>query len=205
MRNPLALLSSVLTLAATAALALDTSTLQPWQITRLWSHSASGYPGSHPYSRLSFEIREPNTVVVGETGFGAAAFAPSAVNCTVWWLGYASVGESPRGWVNTCDEMDTRQGKWTFEVLEGTGGGLEWITADFGLRVTLEEGVVLQTGGVLKVKFEGEAAFKVGENMAGACGASGVCDWGLKAELVPVLVRQRLVGLECVFGTCESA
>ncbi|KAL2189219.1 hypothetical protein L209DRAFT_681769 [Thermothelomyces heterothallicus CBS 203.75] len=101
--------------------------------------------------------------------------------------------------------MDTRKGKWTFVVLDGTDGDQSGITTDSGLRLTLEEAVVLQTGEVVNVKFESEAAFKVGDNVAGACGASGVCNWGLKSENAPVFVKQKLVELECVAGTCELA
>jgi hypothetical protein len=45
--------------------------------------------------------------------------------------------------------------------------------------------------------------FKVGDNMAGACGGSSVCNWGLKKENVPVLVKQALVEMECVAGECD--
>jgi hypothetical protein len=39
--------------------------------------------------------------------------------------------------------------------------------------------------------------------MAGACGGSSVCNWGLKKENVPVLVKQQLVEMECVAGECD--
>jgi hypothetical protein len=168
-------------------------------------------PANHPYSRLRFSIRDPNTVKLGTTHFGDAAFSPTSANCTVWWLGHK---ENPQdgGWENTCYETDpVLQGKWTFQVLKNATGGGSAI-GDFRLRVRLEEAVVLATGGVANVRFEGEAAFKVGvrgeenpgANMGGSCGGSGVCNWGLRAEYAPVVVQQRLVGVECVAGTCEE-
>ncbi|KAK4246064.1 hypothetical protein C7999DRAFT_42456 [Corynascus novoguineensis] len=205
MRSPLRFLVSTLSLAATAvaaAPALNTTILEPWLITRLTTHSPSGYPANHPYSRLSFGISDPNTIVLGETRFGDAAFEPSAVNCTVWWMAYGDVNPRSGAWVNTCDETESVQGKWTFVVLDGSEEQ-RGVTTDFRLRVTLEEAVIVGTGGVVSLKFEGEAAFKVGENMSGACGGSGVCNWGLKSENKPVEVKQKLVELTCVTGTCE--
>ncbi|KAL2155721.1 hypothetical protein VTH82DRAFT_463 [Thermothelomyces myriococcoides] len=207
MRNPVSLFGFLLPLTGTAAataLGLNTTILQPWEITRLSTHSPSGYPANHPYMRISFGIRDPNTIVLGDTPFGDADFVPSAVNCTVWWLGYAAAGPNPveGGWVNTCDEMDSRQGKWTFVVLDGTESTGR-ITTDFGLRITLEEAVTLKTGGVARLRFEGQAALRVGDNMAGACGGSGVCNWGLNNP--PLIVKQKLVGLDCVAGKCELA
>ncbi|KAH6839539.1 hypothetical protein B0I37DRAFT_408946 [Chaetomium sp. MPI-CAGE-AT-0009] len=207
------LLTTALTAATTGVTALHPPTLlTPWQITRLSTHSPSGYPSTHPYSRLAFTISDPNTIVLGTTHFGSAGFAPTSANCTVWWLAHDSEPD-PRegGWVNTCGESEATagggglvvQGKWTFEVVEGSGGG-GGVTTDFGVRVRLEEAVTLSKGSVVKLRFEGEAAFRVGGNMAGSCGGSGVCNWGLKKEDVPVLVKQELVEMVCVVGTCED-
>ncbi|KAK4039386.1 hypothetical protein C8A01DRAFT_16624 [Parachaetomium inaequale] len=204
----------LLPLTTTAlTLPVNTTLLHPWQITRLSTHSPSGRPGTHPYSRLSFAIADPNTIVLSGPTPGSSGndvgFPPSAANCTVWWMTH---GEDPRegGWENTCEEnlAEGMRGKWSFRVVEGSGEAGRGVTTDFGLSVTLEEAVVLGTGGVVSLKFEGEAAFKVGAgeegNMGGSCGGSGVCNWGLKQESVPVLVKQTLVGMECVTGTCEE-
>lgn len=179
------------------------SPLAPWQITGLSTHSPSGYPANHPYSRLWVSIGDPNTVTLGPTPFGDAAFPPTNATCTVWWQAYS---EDPRDgpWVNTCSE--TRSGKWTVEVLrpaEGEGSP----TTDFALRFRLSEAVVLGTGAVVSFRFEGEAAFAVGaapeRNMDGACGGSSVCNWGLKDGVAPVLVHQKLVEARCVVGECK--
>lgn len=207
--------------AAAASLTIPLPTpLLPWLIPRLSTHSPSGYPANHPYSRLSFAISDPNTITLGATRFGDAAFPPSAANCTVWWLGYTDTprDSNPRdgGWVNTCEppagDGGPLQGKWTFRVVNGTAGG--GVTTDFGLVVALEEAVVLGNGGIVAVRFEGEAQFRVGRagssgggedgtNMGGSCGGSGVCNWGLRGEMAPVEVRQRLVEVRCVAGTCD--
>jgi hypothetical protein len=97
--------------------------------------------------------------------------------------------------------MEVTTGKWSVEILEGSKA----TSTDFVLRFGLAEAVVLGNGGVVEYKFEGEAAFKVGagENMGGSCGGSGVCNWGLRGEVVPVLVNQTLVEKSCVAGECE--
>ncbi|GAB1321023.1 hypothetical protein MFIFM68171_11233 [Madurella fahalii] len=190
--------------------------LAPWQITGLSTHSPSGYPANHPYSRLSVSIGDPNTITLGPTRFGDAAFPATNVTCTVWWLAHS---EDPRDgpWVNTCSE--TRSGKWTVEIRRAaddddnedddnhnndTGSS---VTRDFVLRFGLSEAVVLGNGAVVSLRFRGEAAFAVGrgpdKNMEGACGGSGVCNWGLKDGVAPVLVNQTLVETRCVVGDCN--
>ncbi|KAK4232801.1 hypothetical protein C8A03DRAFT_39565 [Achaetomium macrosporum] len=205
----LPLLFSSLPLTTTLSLPLNTTALLPWQIPSLSTHSPSGYPANHPYSRLRFTIHDPNTIVLGPTRFGDAAFPPSTANCTVWWLPYHGSEDDPMmpGLTHTCGDPDTMAGKWTFQVLNGsTGDGGGSPTTDFTLRVMLSEAVVLGTGGVVNLKFEGEAAFRRARdgNLEGACGGSGVCSWGLKEEDAPVLVRQRLVEVKCVTGKCEE-
>lgn len=179
--------------------------LQPWQITALVTHTPSGYPASHPYARLFVSIGDPNTIVLGKTQFGDAAFPPTNTSCSVSWLPYDEK-EYPRGRVNPCDEIAS--GKWTVQILNGTStvngipGGSP--TGDFVLRFGLAEAVVLASGCVVSLRWRGEAAFKIGVNMDGACGASGACSWGLEDRLVPVLVNQTLVERTVVAGQCDG-
>ncbi|KAH6612256.1 hypothetical protein B0J18DRAFT_470373 [Chaetomium sp. MPI-SDFR-AT-0129] len=180
---------------------INTAALLPWHLTALSTSSPPGMPAVHPYSHLFFTIADPNTITLGTTHFGDAGFPPSAVNCSVWWM---SFGDDPRdtGVENACDAMlPGVRGKWTFTVVEGRDP-TRGVTTDVGLRIGLEEAVSLETGGAVSVRFEGEVVLSVGEEMAGTCGGSGVCSWGLKGELVPVLVQQRLVGVECV-AACD--
>ncbi|AEO69721.1 uncharacterized protein THITE_2052408 [Thermothielavioides terrestris NRRL 8126] len=150
MRNPLPFLLAALLIPPTptmAALSINTTSLQPWQIPRLSTHTPSGYPANHPYWSLSFAVADPNTIVVGQTRFGAAAFPPTTANCSVRWLGYAGAGEDPRGHTYACgsgdaDAADT--GRWTFRVANDSASAI----SDFALRVGLEEAVVLETGAV---------------------------------------------------------
>ncbi|KAK4154922.1 hypothetical protein C8A00DRAFT_32280 [Chaetomidium leptoderma] len=201
MLNPLPLILLPLTTAAAIPLSSlstnATSLLQPWQITTLSTHSPSGYPANHPYSSLRFSITDPNTITLGATHFGDAAFAPSQANCSVWWLGPT---ENPRDerWTSTCaDAAPAMQGKWTFQVVGGSGGegAQNSVTTDFGLRVVLEEAVVLGTGGVVQLRFEGEAKFRRG---------GGVGKGGGRGESAPVVVQQKLVEMRCVAGDCEE-
>lgn len=207
----LTLLATILTtLTSATPISLPsnlTTSLEPWLITALSTHSPSGYPANHPYSRLFVTIADPNTITLGSTHFGDAAFPQSTANCTIRWLGVGGA-EDPRdgdGWINPCSETDS--GKWSVQILkpaaetERNGSA----TTDFVLRFGLDEAVVLGNGGVARLRFEGEAAFRVGEgeNMGGACGGSGVCNWGLRREVVPVVVTQRLIESSCVAGTCE--
>lgn len=175
--------------------------LLPWQVTHLSTFSPSGYPANHPYSRLTVTIADPNTITLGPTRFGDAAFPPTNTTCVVWWLAWS---EDPREgpWVNTCGEI--RSGKWTVEMLPPPATGEEKgsPTTDFVLRFTLSEAVVLGRGGVARLTFEGQAAFAVGPNMSGACGGSGVCSWSLKEGVAPVLVNQTLVEVKCVTEEC---
>jgi hypothetical protein len=199
----------------TLSLPVNTTSLLPWRIPSLSTHSPSGYPANHPYSRLRFTVHDPNNIVLGPTRFGDAAFPPSAANCSVRWLPYYRSGDDDpitSGQTYVCaDDPDTMSGKWTFQVLNGTGEGTGSgdqggsATTDFRLRVMLSEAVVLETGGVVNLRFEGEAGFRLGRddgNMEGACGGSGVCNWYLKEEKAPVVVKQRLVAVECVTGRC---
>ncbi|EAQ88764.1 predicted protein [Chaetomium globosum CBS 148.51] len=141
--TPLLLLAT--TALTTAALTPPPAILTPWQITSLGTHSPSGRPAGHPYSQLAFSIHDPNTITVGTTPYGNATFPPLSANCTVVWMSY---GPDPReeGLVTACDDGGQLKGRWTFEVLEGEGEGGGSATADFGLRVRLEETVVLGTG-----------------------------------------------------------
>ncbi len=211
MLRPLATFLPLLLLPAThAALpAINTTALLPWTIPHLGTHSPSGYPANHPYSTLAFTVTDPNTITLGTTRFGDASFPAASVNCSVAWLGYSGVGDNPRdgGWTTPCgggtlDGVGGAQGRWTFRVVNGTGGGL---TTDFGVVVAREQAVILANGGVVRAKFEGTGLFRVGAdgNMGGSCGGSGVCNWGLKAEAAPVVVTPTLVELKCVAGTCD--
>jgi hypothetical protein len=189
---------------AATALSINTTGLQPWQIPSLSTFSPSGYPAGHPYPHLRFTVSDPNTVAVASTHFGPAEFLPSGANCTVWWL--AETGDPTgtkdggRPWTNTCDfpSWGSVAGKWTFQMLNGSS------TEGMTLRIMLEEAVILEDGSVVNVKWAGEAAFTVGGNMAGECGGSGVCYWGLKDEDAPVLVNQTLVEVKCVYGGCAK-
>lgn len=180
-----------------------TEPLLPWEITSLGTFSPSSYPASHPYSRISFSVSDPNNITVAPRHhFGEVGFPPTATNCSVYWNPFS---EDPRNadWpLNACSLVPTA--KWTFEIRNGTiniGKTGTAATRNFVAVVRLSEHVVLGTGGIWEHKYEGQAAFAVGVNMAGACGGSGVCSYGLTER--PVLVKQRLVSATCITGDCD--
>ncbi|KAK3339796.1 hypothetical protein B0T25DRAFT_466878 [Lasiosphaeria hispida] len=127
-------------------LALAAAPLLPWQITRLATHSPSGYPGSTPYNTVSLTITDPNTLSLGRTRFGAALFPSSTVNCTVKWLAYG--GEEPYlGRATPCSGIN--HGRWTVELVRGNRSGYGGSgTTDFGVRLGLEESITLNEGPV---------------------------------------------------------
>ncbi|KAK4463866.1 hypothetical protein QBC42DRAFT_56974 [Cladorrhinum samala] len=180
-----------------------TGTLLPWEITSLGTFSPSSYPASHPFSRIIFSISDPNNITVAPRHqFGQIGFPPTATNCSVYWNPYS---EDPRkaDWpLNACSEVSTA--KWTFQIREGNiniGKTGTAVTRNFVAAVKLSEHVVLPTGGIWEHKYEGQASFAVGVNMAGACGGSGVCSYGLSER--PVLVNQTLVSATCLIGDCD--
>jgi hypothetical protein len=64
------------------------------------------------------------------------------------------------------------------EVADGFGAG------NFNLTFTHVADTIYH-GAEYKASFEAKGHFEVGKNMAGSCGSSGVCSWGLKADSKP--------------------
>jgi hypothetical protein len=76
------------------------------------------------------------------------------------------------------------QAAWTIEVIKNNDSSYPSPTEDFILKFTLTED---------NTTYIGSGHFAVGDNMAGNCGASGVCNWGLKTSSSPVLINQTIV------------
>lgn len=201
MVKPLPLAAALLPLAA--AVSVNTTGLRPWEITAVYTHTPSGYPANHPYSWVGFSVSDPNDIVVGQTHFGPAEFSGSATNCSVRYLGYGH--DDPRGKTYPCAASTSLNDIWSFEILKESYS----VTTNFTLRVVREEAVVLASGGIVNLRWEGRANFTVGyldgENMSGACGGSGVCSWGLKADYSPVRAAPRLLEVQCVAGDCSGS
>ncbi|KAK3994236.1 hypothetical protein QBC44DRAFT_306426 [Cladorrhinum sp. PSN332] len=201
----LSLLGGALALipSSTALFPNITAPLLPWQITRVSTFSPSSYPASHPHSRIFLTISDPNTITVAPRHhFGEVEFPPSTANCSVYWQSHSEDPRSPEWPLNACSEIST--GKWTFEIRTGIsniGVSGSAATRNFLAVIKLSEVVVLGTGGIWRHKYEGEAAFAVGGNLAGVCGGSGVCGYSLVEG--PVLVKQRLVEAKCIIGDCD--
>lgn len=75
------------------------------------------------------------------------------------------------------------------KVQPGTNG---FGSGDFNLTF-LHVPDTIYHGAEYKATFEATGHFEVGKNMAGTCGASGVCSWGLKADSKPVKITPRKV------------
>ena len=73
----------------------------------------------------------------------------------------------------------TENGYWTMAVLPGTNG---FSSTDFKLRFTHVADVLYQ-GAEYKASYQAQGLFRVGDNMSGTCGGSGVCSWSLKATV----------------------
>ncbi|KAH9904084.1 hypothetical protein F4778DRAFT_733894 [Xylariomycetidae sp. FL2044] len=190
---------------------------QPWEVTSLGTYSPSGRPGEanrDAFIRLS--ITDPNDLVPAGQTAGADGgayyytFNSSAANCTVAWPNGRS---DPYDKMLSCDvaEGDPVTNNWTFEVLRATqkndttGGSPQPAaspTTNFDIRFTLWHSMYVRSGGgsgTFRKYYEGTQNFRVGTNMQGTCGSSGVCSWGLKADAKPVLVQPVLT--ECQ-GIC---
>ncbi|KAK4186682.1 hypothetical protein QBC35DRAFT_255917 [Podospora australis] len=191
----------ITSLLAIAPAVTSAANLVPWEISAVSTFSPSSYPASHPYSQIWFTITNPNHFVLGSTRFGDATLPASATNCSVYWQPHS---EKPDGWTNTCERpAGAMIGKWTFEVLPGNFG--YGTTRDFSLRITLSQAVVLGNGAIISHKYVGQKSFLVGDNLAGACGGSGVCSYGLAEKVQrPVLVEQGLLEAKCITGACEE-
>ncbi|KAH7119652.1 hypothetical protein B0J11DRAFT_582166 [Dendryphion nanum] len=148
--------------------------IYPWQISTLYTHSPSGRPGNDPHSTLNFTINDYSTIVIGGTPTGWAVWGPSTANCSAQWLTSADV---PYDTPINCSE--TLNSQWSFKLLPGTGEAGYGATTDFNLEITLKDELYLFGTTYTKI-FKGTDLFKVGENLAGQCGGSGVCNWGLQ-------------------------
>ncbi|KAF2740958.1 hypothetical protein EJ04DRAFT_111426 [Polyplosphaeria fusca] len=185
--------SALLSFLAVASIASAAPTekradLQPWQITSAGSFSPSGRPGSYPWLTITSNITDPNEITLGKSeSDGSDVTVPAGNvggNCQAKWL----MGTSPLDHAWPCDPSG--DGWWIMEVVKGDNG--DFSTTNFGLKFTRVAEVLYQ-GSRYSKKFEGTAQLKVGDNMSGTCGGSGVCSWGLKAESKPLLVEQKEV------------
>jgi hypothetical protein len=68
-------------------------------------------------------------------------------------------------------------------VLPGSSAGFG--SGNFNLKFTHVVDLLYQ-GSEYKVSYEAEGHFEVGVNLAGVCGGSGVCNWGLREGSNPV-------------------
>lgn len=161
--------------------------LQPWEVSFLNTRSSSGHPDSGGYSSLDVTISDPNTIYAGTMGASDVEFPSTSANCSLQW---DSSAEEPFGWVTPCDSSSPT-GIWTVEMegANATGYGPS-ATRDFKLRFVLEESVELSNDLLVKT-FAGVGAFALGHTLSMVCGASGVCNLGLRQGTV--LIQQKLL------------
>lgn len=90
------------------------------------------------------------------------------------------------------------------EVLRGNTSSIGYsATRYFRLRFTLEQSMILNSG-VVSTTSAALGDFGLGENLSGACGGSGVCNYGLKDDVQPLVLRQEMRETRCLRGTCEG-
>ncbi|RKU40165.1 hypothetical protein DL546_002593 [Coniochaeta pulveracea] len=169
------------------------SPLSPWLITRLWTFTPSGRPGSSPWSTLNFTISDPNTIIAGTGPQQTFTYPAHTANCSAQWSSTLSVP----AWNRTinCTQHSYEFAYWSFEILypETNGTVYDYPSASehFDLRIRLTD--TTNPGNqkyFWKQSFEGRVGLEVGGNMGGICGASGVCSWSLKDDKTPLEVRQ---------------
>lgn len=103
----------------------------------------------------------------------------AANNCTAKWHS----GTEPFNHLWPCDP--TEDGNWYMEIEETS----DFSVGNFEVKFTRVAEVIYH-GAAFKKTYAGSSHFKVGDNMGGACGGSGVCSWGLKSELSPYPIQQ---------------
>lgn len=108
----LALLVATTISAAPTLMVTRDDDLQPWQITRLNTHTPSGRPGNDPHSTLNVTIQDPNVIPAGQTPTGEAVFPASNATCSLQYLTSADV---PWGVEQPCTSTSTYS-TWTFTL-----------------------------------------------------------------------------------------
>ncbi|KAF2659459.1 hypothetical protein K491DRAFT_689322 [Lophiostoma macrostomum CBS 122681] len=159
------------------------ATLEPWQLSGISGFSPSGRPGSYPWLNIVANLVDPNELTLGtSTDDGSEVTVPAGnagANCTAKWY----TGTKPFNHIWPCDP--TGDGYWYMEIEETS----DFSTANFDVKFTRVADVIYH-GSEFKKTYTGSAHFEVGDNMSGTCGGSGVCSWGLKAELSPYAIQQ---------------
>ncbi|KAI1091995.1 hypothetical protein F5B19DRAFT_242483 [Rostrohypoxylon terebratum] len=168
--------------------------IEPWQVTRLTTFSPSGRPGNDNTAYLYANITNPNSIPAGP----GVEFDASSANCTADWT---YIEEEPYNITYTCDTTETQPSSssssistWTIEVLEADNIAPS-PTTNFDVKFTLTTKLTVD-GEEYSKTMTGRQHFQVGDNLSGACGASGVCSWSLKGE---VLIQPTIVACQ---GTC---
>ncbi|KAF1851723.1 cell death in tomato 1 [Cucurbitaria berberidis CBS 394.84] len=173
-----------LTSSASAAPQASQKQLQDWQVTAVGVFTPSGRPGSYPWATIRANVTDPNEINLGPAkSDGSNVIVPGGsqgINCEAKWF---TKGESPLGRTWPCDAVSN--GYWTLTVLAGSQG---FSPTDFKLRFTHVADVLYQ-GAEYTGSFKAVGSFKVGDNLSGTCGGSGVCVWGLAAGKNPVLIK----------------
>jgi hypothetical protein len=161
-------------------------TLSPWVLNSLSIFTPSGRPGNYPWLTMTANLTDPNTLILGtSSNDNSNVTVPAgaqAINCQAKWL----PGETPfdRSW--PCDSSFNADGWWTLKIKRTN----DFSTTKFDAVFTRVAEVLYQ-GSAYKKVYEGSDHFEVGSNLSGVCGGSGVCSWGLKAELAPYKVKQK--------------
>ncbi|KAF2130980.1 hypothetical protein P153DRAFT_287827 [Dothidotthia symphoricarpi CBS 119687] len=163
--------------------------LEDWQVTTVGVNVPSGRPGNYPWATITAVITDPNQYNLGNSSYnGTPVIVPSGsqgFDCKAEWFIDSPVG---RAW--PCKSSSYATGYWYMHVLEGDDG--QFSPSNFKLQFTHMLNLVVY-GQQFRATIRGQTLFKVGVNMGGTCGGSGVCGWGLKAESKPQLITPTMV------------
>lgn len=170
-----ALLSFAAAAAAMAVAQDSLPTFLPWEITRL---VVSGLPYRGDLTchdlrnTIAVEIRDPNRYL------GLNSSGSDLTQC-ITKFPYCSPPYNTRF---SC--TDIPYGNWTFTVSPGENADPAYWSP--GQNFTLGLQLLLKERGVF---FAAQPRFAVGDNLRGMCSAGGACSFGLKEEMVPLLVQ----------------
>lgn len=173
--------------------------LQGWQINTLTTTNPSTTPYSLNTTNLTLTITNPSLIPAvpapHASGGGYVAFLPTTARCELHWKTDA---QTPYGYsTNSCvadagSDFSYSQATWTVTLNElhtELPGQEYYMLLLFELRLNA---TVYGTLGYKRMT--GGATFRAGEELEGACedGEGGVCEFGLKDGMGPVLIQPTL-------------
>ncbi|KAH9875035.1 hypothetical protein J1614_004523, partial [Plenodomus biglobosus] len=167
------------------------SPLKDFLVSSVAVGTPSGRPGSYPWASITASITDPNTIDLGNaTTDGSPITVPAGsqgLNCHAQY--FTRPVEPPLDHTYPCNPVS--DGYWTMRVLPSSSSS-GFSSTDFRLKFTHVADIAYQ-GAQYTAAFEAEGGFRVGQELSGQCGGSGVCGWGLAAGKSPLALEVKMV------------